>query len=77
MEEEFGKLFGTIPLTTENHLDVLLETMDKDRALFILQQAVNHAFRQGAYTLGESEVLSKAIRVSYKSEEIESNEKNQ
>ncbi|MDA9279961.1 hypothetical protein OAB94_02645 [Flavobacteriaceae bacterium] len=67
MTEDFGTLFNTIPLTTEKHLDVLLDTMDKSRAIFILQQAVNHAFKQGAFTLGESEVLGKAIRISSES----------
>ena len=32
--------------------------------IFILQQAVNNAFKQGAFTLGESEVLGKAIRIT-------------
>jgi len=38
--------------------------MDKSSAIFILQQAVNNAFKQGAFTLGESEVLGKAIRIT-------------
>jgi|TARA_R110000803_G_C11976671_1_gene320222 hypothetical protein len=64
MTEDFGTLFNTIPLTTEKHLEVLLDTMDKSSAIFILQQAVNNAFKQGAFTLGESEVLGKAIRIT-------------
>jgi hypothetical protein len=65
MEEPqlFGKLFNTVPLLTQDHLNVLLETMDKDNANYLLIQAVNHAYRSGVYTLGESEVISKAIRI--------------
>ena len=66
MEQNIGKLFGTIPLTTDSHLDVLLDTMDESSALFILQQSINHAYRQGAFTLGECEVLAKAMRISGK-----------
>jgi hypothetical protein len=61
-QELFGKLFNTIPLLTEDHLDVLLQNMDNENSKYILIQAVNYAFHSGVYSLGESEVLSKAIR---------------
>jgi len=64
MNEDFGILFNSIPLKTEEHLEVLIDTMDESRAIYLLQQAVNHAFKQGAFTLGESEVLGKAIRIT-------------
>ena len=63
----YGELFGSIPLNSEEHLQVLLDTMDKDNSVYILTQAVKYAFNQGAYSIGESEVLSKAIRVANKS----------
>jgi len=62
----YGELFGSIPLNSEEHLQVLLDTMDKDNSVYILTQAVKYAFNQGAYSIGESEVLSKAIRVANK-----------
>ncbi len=70
MEEQqlFGKLFDTIPLLTEDHLDVLLQSMDKDNASYILIQAVKKAYHDGVYSLGESEVVSRAIRVISKQE---------
>lgn len=61
-QELFGKLFNTIPLLTEDHLDVLLQSMDNENSKYILIQAVKHAYNAGVYSLGESEVLSKAIR---------------
>ena len=66
MEEEkqlFGNLFTTIPLLSEEHLNVILQTMDKDKAIFFLVQAVKQAYHSGIYTLAEAEVLSKSIRV--------------
>ena len=70
MEEEklYGKLFGTIPLYNDDHMDVLLNTMDKERAIFILTQAVKLAYESQLYSLGESEVLSRSIRLLSKPE---------
>ena len=70
MEEQilFGKLFNTIPLLSEDHLDVLLQTMDKDSSLYLLIQSVKYAHESGVYSLGESEVISKCIRTLSKIE---------
>ena len=62
-EELYGKLFDTIPLYTEEHLDLLLQTLTKDDASRILIHAVKQGFRQNIYSLGECEVISKSIRV--------------
>jgi hypothetical protein len=72
MEEEkqlFGKLFNSIPLYTENHLETLLDTLDKERSIFLLIQAVKYAYHSNIYSIGESEVISKCIRVLSKSQE--------
>jgi len=72
MEEQkelFGKLFNSIPLYTESHLDVMIDTMDKDQSIYYLIQAVSHAYHSGVYTIGESEIISKAIRTVTKKEE--------
>jgi hypothetical protein len=62
-EKLFGQLFNTIPLLTENHLDTLLETLDREHSIYYLVQAVKYAHSQGVYSLGESEILSKSIRI--------------
>jgi len=62
-EELYGKLFDTIPLYSEEHLDLLLQTLSKEDASRILIHAVKQAFRQNIYSLGECEVISKSIRV--------------
>jgi len=66
-EEVYGKLFNVIPLMDENHVDILLDTMDKETAVYYLTHAVNLAFHNGVYSLGESEILSKSIRLLNKS----------
>jgi len=65
MEEKelFGTLFNSVPLNNEQHLEAILNTLDKERAVFFLVQAVKQGFHHGVYSLGESEVLSKCIRV--------------
>jgi hypothetical protein len=64
MEENiYGKLFNSVPLLTETHLETLLETLDKERSTYLLIQAVKHAYHSGIYSIGEAEVISKCIRV--------------
>jgi hypothetical protein len=63
IEETYGKLFGTIDLINENHLDLILTTMDTEHAVIFLIESVKSAYNKGAYTIGETEVISKAIRV--------------
>jgi hypothetical protein len=65
MEQEkiYGKLFNSVPLLTENHLQTLLDVMDREQAIFLIVQAVKHAYHNGMYSLGESEIISKSIRV--------------
>jgi hypothetical protein len=62
-EELYGNLFGTINLLNEDHLDVILTTMDKEHSIYYLVEAVKSAHKRGAFSIGESEIISKSIRV--------------
>jgi hypothetical protein len=65
MENEnklFGTLFNSIDLKSEEHLDIILSTMDKDHSIYYLVEAIKSAHRKGVFTIGETEVISKAIR---------------
>jgi hypothetical protein len=64
--EKYGNLFGTIDLLSEDHLELILSTMDKNHALYYLIESVKSAHSKGVYTIGESEVISKAIRTLIK-----------
>ena len=64
----FGNIFGTINLLTEEHLDVILSTMDKEHSIYYLVEAVKVAYKRGVFTIGETEVISKSIRVLSKKE---------
>lgn len=61
--KEFGILFNTIPLLSEEHLEVILQTMTNKESIYILVQAVKYAYGKNVFSIGETEVISKAIRV--------------
>lgn len=64
--EIFGNLFGSINLLNEDHLEIILSTMDNDTANYYLIEAIKSAYKKGAFSIGESEVISKAIRILLK-----------
>jgi hypothetical protein len=64
----YGNLFGSINLLNESHLDAILLTMDRDHAIHYLVESVKSAHQRGAFTIGESEVISKAIRTLSKND---------
>ena len=61
--ENYGNLFGSINLLTEEHLEIILSTMDREHAIYYLVESVKAAYNRGSFTIGESEVISKTIRV--------------
>lgn len=61
-KEIYGNLFGTIEILSEEHLEVMLSSMDKDSATYFVVEALKAAHKRGAFTIGEVEVVSKAIR---------------
>lgn len=61
-ETIYGQIFGTIDLFSEDHLEAILSTMDREHAISYLIDSVKAAYTRGAYTIGEVEVISKAIR---------------
>jgi len=61
-KEIYGNLFGTIEILSEEHLEVMLSSMDKDSATYFVVEALKAAHKRGAFTIGEVEVVSRAIR---------------
>lgn len=64
--EIFGNLFGSINLISEDHLEILLSTMDNNTANYYLIEAIKSAYKKGAFSIGETEVISKSIRILLK-----------
>ena len=65
----FGTLFNTIPLYSEEHLEMILDSMSESEAKYFAVQALTHSFKTGSFTLGESEVVSKVVRILSKNPE--------
>jgi hypothetical protein len=61
--KKYGNLFGSVDLLTKEHLDMILQSMNTDQALFFLVEAIKLAYKNNVYTIGEVEVISKSIRV--------------
>jgi len=58
-----GNLFGSIHYNQTSDLDNFITNMTPDQGLYILVQAARAAHSRNAYTMEESETLSKAIRM--------------
>jgi hypothetical protein len=58
-----GNLFGSINYNQTSDLDNFITNMTPDQGLYILVQAARAAHSRNAYTMEESETLSKAIRI--------------
>lgn len=67
-QKPLGKLFNSIEIKDEEHLELILKTMNSDNAIFIMTQALKHAYHSGVFNMGEVEVLSKCIRTITKKE---------
>jgi hypothetical protein len=67
-EQLLVNLFNSIPVINEDHLELMLTQMSKDDALYILIQSVKYSYHQGVFSIGETEVISKALRIISKNE---------
>ena len=56
-------LFESIHYTDEKEFDKFLFDMTKDQAIYCLIESCKAAYRRRAFSIEESEVLSKALRV--------------
>jgi len=61
--EPLAILFGRLEISTEEQLETILNTMNTDVATVFLIHAVKHAYERGVYNIGETEVISKCIRI--------------
>ncbi len=57
------KLFDFLQCNSTDELDKLINSIEKEQSLFYLTQAVKSAYKRGCFTLEESEIISKSLRV--------------
>jgi hypothetical protein len=58
-----ASLFESITYYNEEQLNLFLSNMNQEQAIYCLVEAVKIAYRRGSYSLEESEVISKSLRV--------------
>lgn len=64
MEEKtpIGTLFNSINYYSDSDLESFSTAMTKEQAIYCINQAIKAAYNRGAFSLEESEVISKALR---------------
>lgn len=62
-EKLYASLFGEYDFVSKEHLDVFLQNMNKELSIHCLVNAIKTAHNRGAFTIGETELISKSIRV--------------
>lgn len=62
-EENINTLFNTINYRTTNELNRFVDDMNVDQALFCLVRATRYGHEKGIFSIEESEVISKSIRL--------------
>lgn len=56
-------LFDTIKITEDLKFESFVNDLNEEQSLYIIRLALNAAVNKGLYTLEESEILSKSIRI--------------
>lgn len=56
-------LFDRIQIKEDSHFDSFLNDLNEEQSLYIVRLALNAAMNKGLYTLEESEILSKSLRI--------------
>jgi hypothetical protein len=65
----FIPLFDRIQIQSSEDFDNLIETLTIEQADYIIKIALEKAFGLGIYSLSESEILSKSLRLKNKGTE--------
>lgn len=58
-----GLLFGTVAYYDSKQVNELIENMTFEQSYFYITQALQHSFGMGVFSLQESEILSKSLRI--------------
>ena len=58
-------LFETFKFPDGEELQNFVNSINKEQSIYLLVQAVNHAYSKGVFNLSESEIISKSIRMLY------------
>ena len=57
-----GSLFDSIDYTSKEQINTFINNMNEEQAMYCIEQAIQACHNRGAFTLLESEVISKSLR---------------
>ena len=57
------KLFDFLQYNSNEEFEKIINTIEKEQSLFYIIQGIKSAYKRGCFTLEESEIISKSIRV--------------
>lgn len=58
-----GSLFDSIDYTSKEQINTFINNMSEEQAIYCIEQAIQSCHNRGAFTLLESEVISKSLRL--------------
>ena len=58
-----GSLFDSIDYTSKEQINTFINNMSEEQAIYCIEQAIQSCHSRGAFTLLESEVISKSLRL--------------
>lgn len=61
-EQILGELFGSIIYHSNQELNQLIDNMTEEQISYFVSLALTSAFQRGAFTMVESEIVSKILR---------------
>ena len=63
--EVIGNLVESLHYTSQEQLNLFLDRMTEDQAIYCIKQSLNYAFVKGLFDLQESEAVSKSLRILF------------
>ena len=63
VKDPLGILFGEIPYETPEELNSLINNMEYQQAFFFIHKALIYSYSSGLFSLAESEIVSKSLRI--------------
>lgn len=75
-KEPIGTLFGSISYSSEEQLNAIINDMGYEQSIFFIVKAIEFSYSSGVYSLTESEIISKSLRILLNKKNITESEKD-
>ena len=62
-KKPIASVFDSVYFYNQNQINEVLENIDLPQSIFFITQALQHAFNNGNFSLHESEIISKSLRI--------------